>query len=707
MRKTVTLAFLIVIMSSVGFLQIGFKTQTWEKENLSLQSTTKIAADDSIIRPIGNWSHGICDAVCVQENLSFIGDGLHVTILDISDKTNPIEISTLWFPGLIGALRVSENNLYVGSVGTFWIVDISIPTNPVKQGYLELGSWIRSMRFEGGLVYLAQSDAHLRIVNVSNNYEPEVIGTYSGGFSYRDVSVLNGYAYVAAFWNGLDVVNVTDPSNPTGVANIPDEQIGDLRGVCKSGDYILTTGSNRISILNVSNPSSPVILNSTEYSGISILAEGSHVFAFGDQEIHILDVSNPMSIQLVASVSDYSKTFSWNPFVLDGYAYVASYSHGLSILDATDPENAAFVGEYMTPYQAWGVQAENGYVFANEWIRSMYILDLSNLDPLDVSTNLDTYGTDDFVIKDNLLYADNRGVLSIYDVTDPLNPEWISNYDDDNNLEIWAIEVVGDRAYLLDRNLGLIVLDISVPQMPRLIATQTVEVETNPDVCVSSNKIYVSEAGMYYRNLTIFELSSSSITRVGTYAFPRPINALEFYKGYLYVGTSLGLTVLDTSNPTNVTEVAHHDIEVESIEVANNIAYLGCSRHGIVMLNVSDPPNLAQLGNHTTYGETREVVFYQGMIISAEYSGGIWVYEHDYDNDGIYSIEEYQAGEFPEEPDTTITTEPTTDTSSTTGSESTTTESTLPVGPTIFLIGGTAIMIVVVLIIIGTKYKKT
>ena len=656
MRKIVTLALLVMIVSSIGFLQIGFETQTRTEGNLQLQATNTIAVDDSAIRTIGNWSRGVCDAVCVQGKLAFVGDGLHVTILDITDKTEPTEISTLWFPGLIGALRVSGDSLFVGVRGTFWVVDISTPANPVKQGHLDLGSWIRSMRFEGGLVYLAQSDAHLRIVNVSNTQNPEVIGTYdSGSYSFRDVSVLDGYAYIASFWSGLYVVNVTDPSSPTGVANLPDEQIGVLKGVCKSGEYILTSGSGRISILNVSNPSSPVILNSTVYSGTSILAEGSLVFAFGDQEIFILNTSDPMSLQLVASVSGSGfDTFSWNPFVLDGFAYVASYSHGLAILDATDPENPSFVGEYFTPYQSWGVQASNGYVFANEWIRSMYILDLSNLNPLEVSTNLGTYGTADFVIKDNILYADNRGVLSIYDVTDPLNPQWIGNYDVDDNLEIWAIKVVGQMAYLLDRNLGLIILDVSNPQNPRLVATQFVEVGSNPDVCVSSNRIYVSEDGLSSKNLTIFELSASSITEVGFHSFPSSIHALEFYKGYLYVGTGSRLSVLDTSNPTNITEVAHYDIRVDSIELANDLAYLGCGHHGVLMLNVSNPTNLVQLGNHSTHGETREVVFYQGMIISAEYYGGIWIYEHDYDMDGIYSVEEYQAGEFPEEPDDVV-----------------------------------------------------
>jgi hypothetical protein len=652
MRKIVTLALLVMMVSSIGFLQNGFETQTQMVTNLQPQITNTIAADDSIIRTIGNWSRGVCDAVCVQGNLAFVGDGLHVTIIDITDKTNPTEISTLWFPGLIGALRVSGNSLFVGSRGAFWIVDISTPSNPVKQGYLELGSWIRSMRFEGGLVYLAQSDAHLRIVNVSNNYEPEVLGTYAGSYNYRDVSVLNGYAYIAAFSHGLDIVNVSDPSSPAGVANIPDEQIGSLAGVCKSGDFILTTGSGNIRILNVSDPSTPVISDSIEYSGTSVQAEGPYVFAFGDQEVFILDTSNPTSLQLIASVSDYGyETFSWNPFVLNGYAYVATYSHGLHIIDATNPENASFVGKYETPYTAWGVQAANGYVFANEWIRSMYILDSSNLNPLEVSTTLDTYGAEDFVIKDDILFADNRGVLSIYDVTDPLHPQWMSDYDQDEYLEIWAIEVVRNRAYLLDRNLGLIVLDVSNPQNPHLVANRPMEIASDPDVCVSASRIFVSEGQYVSRNLTVLELSSSGITELGSFAFPSSIHALEFYKGYLYVGTGSRLSVLETGNPTNITEVAHYDIRVDSIELANNLAYLGCGSRGVVMLNVSNPSNLVQLGNQTTHGETQEVVFYQGMIISAEYYGGIWIYEHDYDGDGVYSVEEYDAGEFPEEPE--------------------------------------------------------
>ncbi len=651
MRKRFPLLLLLLLVSSSAILQNDWPVGEQDRGMGRSDQFSSISQENPAVRPIANWTHGICDAVCVQGSLAFIGDGFHVTILDITDKSAPLELSTIWLGGLIGGLRVSGDHLYAAAVGTFWVVDISDPYHPVKHGSLELGSWIRSMRLEGGLLYLAQANGQLRIVNASDSYSPEVVGIYTGTTDFRDVSVLNGCAYIAARWGGLVVVNVTEPSSPSHVATVPDEQIGVISGVCKSGPHILTTGSGNISVLNVSVPSNPVILNTTEHSATSILAEGELVFAFGWVELLIMNISNPLSPDHVASISSYAQTDSWNPFVLNGHAYVATYSHGLAILDATEPEDAYFVGEYATPYSAWGFQVANDHIFANEWIRGMYILDLADLSPLDVSATLDTYGANSLVVKDNILYADNRGKLSIYDVTDPLSPQWLGNYDPEEYLEIWAIEVVANRAYLIDRNLGLIVVDVSNPQNPRFLASYSMLVDNDPDVCVSGGKIYVVDGDYAEKNVLVLELTPSGVQKLGNYSlWPwEHVHALEHYKGYLFVGSSSRLSVLDTSDPSSLEEVTTFSIGIDAMELANDLAYIGGGHQGVFLLNMSDPSNPVHLGNHSSHGDTVGVLFHEGMIITAEYEGGIWIYEHDYDSDGVYSVEEYLAGEFPVE----------------------------------------------------------
>ncbi|UCH93281.1 MAG: hypothetical protein JSV88_23795, partial [Candidatus Aminicenantes bacterium] len=84
------------------------------------------------------------------------------------------------------------------------------------------------------------------------------IGEWGTGY-YSDVFVQNNYAYCAAGYAGLDIIDIRKASNPQRVGNYdtPDK----AKKVYVTGNYAYVADSREgLQIIDVSNPSSPVLV---------------------------------------------------------------------------------------------------------------------------------------------------------------------------------------------------------------------------------------------------------------------------------------------------------------------------------------------------------------------------------------------------------------------------------------------------------------
>jgi hypothetical protein len=82
-----------------------------------------------------------------------------------------------------------------------------------------------------------QTSADLLIIDISNPSAPNLAGSYMApGMTTSDVAVSGNFAYVAAFGDGLHIVDVSDPANirPVGWYDTPSS----ATGVTVFGEYI-------------------------------------------------------------------------------------------------------------------------------------------------------------------------------------------------------------------------------------------------------------------------------------------------------------------------------------------------------------------------------------------------------------------------------------------------------------------------------------
>ena len=273
-------------------------------------------------------------------------------IIDISDKTNPIKVGQIQDTESGGTAQVLDNPINI-SVSGFYayvvsrdddglsIIDISDPTNPTEVGYIQDNG-------QGGTAQVLD-DA-------------------------RDVYISGNYAYVtASIDDGLSIIDISDPTNPTEVGYIQDTEQGgtaqvldSAHGVYISGNYAYVTShyDEGLSIIDISDPTNPTevgfIQDNSQGGTAQVLNTAWDVSVFGsyayvstsydDYSLSTIDISDPTNPTEVGYIQDNSLggiaqmlNRPYGIHVSGNYAYVtASTDDSLSIIDISFTNNLRY-----------------------------------------------------------------------------------------------------------------------------------------------------------------------------------------------------------------------------------------------------------------------------------------------------------------------------------------------------------------------------
>jgi|GEM_PF-1972828 len=215
--------------------------------------------------------------------------------------------------------RGAATYAYAAGQFEFWTLDMTDPSLPRPLGKLEGFDGINArIAASGTLAYVAQEYSGLQIISAADPLSPTVVGGYAppDGDHVHDVFVLGRYAYlptvsyvpaagIAGGWTDgwLRIVDVSNPVSPTLVPSF--DTPGDARRVAVAKDVAyLADGAAGLRVLNVGDP-----LHPTEQSHVdppAATATADAVIVVGDRAfvghgrsaegwLQMLDVSNPAS----------------------------------------------------------------------------------------------------------------------------------------------------------------------------------------------------------------------------------------------------------------------------------------------------------------------------------------------------------------------------------------------------------------------------
>lgn len=282
--------------------------------------------------------------VAVAGDTAYVTDlaGLH--ILNISDPTAPARIGWCEAEGALGVAVHSaplrdgmagspgEMYAYVAAGGSgLHVVDVSDPVAPVETGLYDtpgvaqgvaVHSYGASRRTEqqaplrdsmaGGpgdlYAYVADGDAGLRVVDVSDPAAPAEVGSYDTPGKAWDVVVASGpggtLAYVvdldfSGVNNGLRIIDVSDPAAPTQVGSYSAGGGCWTWGVAVVGNYayIANFGCG-LRIVDVSDPTAPAeagVWYGADPTSVTVAGKYAYVGAVSGYGLRVLNVSDPVA----------------------------------------------------------------------------------------------------------------------------------------------------------------------------------------------------------------------------------------------------------------------------------------------------------------------------------------------------------------------------------------------------------------------------
>jgi len=246
---------------------------------------------------------------------------------------------------------------YVAKVDGLGVIDIDVSTNPEQVGEHVLSTWAaKAVEVQDGYAYVAAGyryddpqdstgGTHLRIVDVTEATNPNVIGGYDGvgGLSASDIDVYGTRAYVAyggTRYVGCDIIDVSNKANPI--------ELGAYGATLPGPDYYPR-----------------------------VRAQGNWLYITDRMGFRVLDVTEPNAPVQV----DTYQPADWvsDLFLLGGHAYVAAGLEGLTVVSVVDPTNLDEVGTCIeaVPAEHVHVAGDHAYVTRGDDLLVINVEELS------------------------------------------------------------------------------------------------------------------------------------------------------------------------------------------------------------------------------------------------------------------------------------------------------------------------------------------
>ncbi|MCK4311362.1 MAG: hypothetical protein KAW88_01355 [Candidatus Cloacimonetes bacterium] len=272
------------------------------------------------------------------------------------------------------------------------------------------------VKVAGNHAYIANDDAGLIIIDISDENNPMIVATCNTPGSADEIFILDQYAYIADGASGLQIINIQNPSNPwiEGTCSTPDY----ANSIQVSGNYaFLTCGTGGLRIIDVSEPNNPFLANYydpiTWMNGIYIQFEYAYVIG-RYSGLLIIDISDPLNLWIegTCSTPDYANSIQ----VSGNYAYIAVNEKGIQIIDITNPSNPQKIDHNNISYDGWHISIHNNYVLIGNY--GFLVINITNpFDIFVVGQYELPYLSRDVIINKNFFYLtdcqENFRILSI------------------------------------------------------------------------------------------------------------------------------------------------------------------------------------------------------------------------------------------------------------------------------------------------------
>lgn len=533
----------------------------------------------------------------LKGEVAYVADGQGgLVTFDINNPENIVWLGSNTKSGRIDSIallnkKLNKKLITINAQSQLLSIDINNPQLPITGSFYSSPNIIHDIAVNGNSVFTATDKGVARIefdtpasIQISNE------GINHGGS--RRGFIRDGIAYVADWFSGLHLYDISDPNNPTHLSNV--HTPGSSKGVVVDGKYAYVGDDDHgLQIIDISDPKHPRTVSEIITSGLAYtLKKIGPLIYLADHRggFHIIDVSDVFKPKMIGSFDTQGK--SWAIDVHDHTAYVADDSSGLLMFDVSNPSQILPLGQFNPGGYAEDVVVREGIAYVVFFDQGLYILDVKAPSAPELIGHIPIPGNARSIsLEGNFAYiASWEAGLQIVDIKNLTLPKVVAYRDTDGSA--WGLNVDNGFAYLWDWWGGIKIFDIKQPTRPKFVSRYHAS-EPIQQIAIRDNYLFSANGR---RGLQVYDINNP-LNPIWTTGVDKRGNAKDIWisatHAYLALGHA-GVAVADISNPFYTHWIGAIKTPGEAIKIREQLGtlWVSDSRAGLLSIDSSNPRQL-------------------------------------------------------------------------------------------------------------------
>ncbi len=241
----------------------------------------------------------------------------------------------------------SEIGYLCARQSTLKIMNLSNPYNPQLISNFPLGtSWANHCDVGETTCMVANGNDGIRAIDMSEFTRPTQTTLFSLNAFVSDVACILPCVFAATYQRGIVIVSYEHPNNPTEIGRLA------INGEAfsarwRDGLLYVACGDGGLTIADVNNPAAPTQLSRLQTPGhayVLALYDNYCYIANGSSGVQIINVTNPVAPRIVGVVPN--RGLANHIVVFEQHLYVTYYGGGVAVYDLSDPLHPHITGWY-------------------------------------------------------------------------------------------------------------------------------------------------------------------------------------------------------------------------------------------------------------------------------------------------------------------------------------------------------------------------
>jgi len=266
--------------------------------------------DINNINVVGEFKTCKANTFCINNDYAYVANGFRgLTILDVTNPSNPTSISNFTTIYKATDVVVESDIAYVAVADScLQIIDVSNPYHPFLLGGVTFPVYFAQIalnldKYENYIYVGGNFMWDMIVINVSDPANPIIVNQQDVNDFCYDVDIFEDNLFLAGYWGGLQIFDLSDPVNPFEVGYYP----LDLALSVEANENIAFIGDPYASlrIFDTSTLNNPILTETYSIGSVKdMYCLENTLYVASSIGIHLYDVTNPYSTYETETISD-------------------------------------------------------------------------------------------------------------------------------------------------------------------------------------------------------------------------------------------------------------------------------------------------------------------------------------------------------------------------------------------------------------------